>query len=86
KDTLRGVFYWSNPVSRDVTIVLRATDEYSSTLQKFNTDVGKISGTTNELAGASTKAGSALDSVAAGITGAVVAYAGWKGIQLRGHD
>lgn len=71
-------------MSRDVTIVLRATDEYSSTLQKFNTEVGKISGTTNELTGNSTRAGGALDSVAAGITGAVVAYAGWKGIQLVG--
>lgn len=71
-------------MSRDITIVLRAQDAYSSTLTDFNNKVGNIATTSTRLKEEGGKASNAIQDMGNKVQGAIVAFAGWKGVQLIG--
>ena len=68
-------------MSRDVTIVLKVTDNFSQPLQQFNTQIGGIGTTTDKLGDSTKKTNSALDDFSSSIKAGIVAYAGWKGAE-----
>lgn len=61
-------------MSRDITIVLKAVDQYSQTLDSFNQKVGAIGSSTSQLEGATKQTSSALNGMATAVTGAIVAF------------
>lgn len=69
-------------MARDVTIVLKAQDQYSSTLQQFNKDVGNISKTTEGLSESGTKANGMMSGFVNNLNAAAIGFLGWKGAQL----
>lgn len=72
-------------MSRDVTIVLSVTDNFSSTLGQFKDDVAGINENSQELGEATEKVDSAFDGMANSITAGIIAFAGWRGIQAVGQ-
>lgn len=71
-------------MSRDITIVLKAVDQYSSTLDTFNQKVGGIATSSSQLKDEGGKAAGAMADFGNKLQGAIVAFAGWKGAQLVG--
>lgn len=71
-------------MSRDVTIVLKAVDQYSTTLENFSQKVGGIGTNVGSLEESSKKADGALSGFTNKISGAIAAFAGYKGIQMIG--
>lgn len=61
-------------MSRDITIVLKAVDQYSTTLDSFNQKVSGIASSTSQLEGATKQTSSALDTMGKAVTGAIVAF------------
>lgn len=72
-------------MSRDITIVLKVDNQFSTPLQQFNTEIGKVSQTTTDLGNATQKQNTAFDGMAKSIQAGIAAYAGWKGAQLIGE-
>lgn len=72
-------------MSRDVTVVLKATDQYSTTLDNFNQKVSGIGTSTDQLTTTSKKTSDALGDFTNKITGMITAYAGWKGMEFVGQ-
>lgn len=72
-------------MSREITITLKVDNQFSTPLQQFNTEIGKVSQTTTELGTATQKQNSAFDGMAKSISAGIAAYAGWKGAQLVGE-
>lgn len=71
-------------MARDVTIILKAVDQYSAPLKDFTQKIGTIGGDTKIAADNTNKAATAFDNLGKNVSTFIGAYAGMKGIQFLG--
>ena len=71
-------------MSRDITITLKAVDEYSTTLEQFKTDVGGIGTKTRELGNSTKDTNDPLQKLGENLNKAAFAWLGFKGLQVVG--
>lgn len=67
-------------MSRDITIKLSVTDNFSAPLQQFNTQIGETANATRQLGDTTTKTGDAINGTLSSINTMAFAWLGWKGI------
>jgi len=61
-------------LSRDVTIVLKVDNQFSTPIQQFKDEIGKVDESAGKLSGAAQRTGGALDKMTTAVSGAIIAF------------
>lgn len=71
-------------MAKTVSITISAQDNFSAVFQKYNNALGEANSQNSQIASTSSRAGNAMDEMGNAVTNAIVAYAGFKGLQAIG--